>query len=844
MSRHLISIAALVVVTFVLAVQAPATPVRADTSSLTFGFTGGVQYWTVPGGVDSVTIQAFGAEGGAGLPDTIHAAGGSVSATLPVSPGDELEIIVGGKGGDSGDGYRGLGGFNGGANGGRDGLGGNYTHGAGGGGASSVRADGTTLVVGGGGGGAGSYGEYAGGAGGGIGGANGARTTSLAAGRSGWGGTATAGGNGGFSAAAYCGGDGGIPGSGSNGSLGSGGAGGGGYNITGGGGGGGGYYGGGGGGAGCVWWKTGADGGGGGGGSGYADPSATNVSYSLGGHTGNGEVMITYSIIDLDGDGICDPGASTGVATICSGSDNCPSIPNPDQGDVDHDGIGDACDTDSPLVVTAKTATPVPETGWFPSSPVTVNIRATSGYGISEIDFAVDGGPETHSLPIGNPLVAQTSTNIFGDGEHTLMYSAIDTSGDVTETKTLIVRIGVAPLNVTAETKEPVPPIGWFPSGQPVAVDITASSGLGIDEIVFSVDGGAETHVVAIGNPLVAETTTNIFGDGEHTLSYRATDTSEAVTETKTLVVQIGEPDTDGDGVPDSTDNCPSAANADQADFDGDGHGDACDLDVDGDGVPNVSDQCAGTSLFTVVAADGCPDPDTDGVSTYAGDNCPSVANPDQMDTDNDGLGNACDPDDDNDGIADSVDTQPLVFSDAFNDVGTQFGGSTSGTILNRGDQELSVSDAGSPADGVSIAAGPGGGAQPAHVKVCGSTNYTLTPGDNITVTCGSSIVKVIAGPVEVEYFVDGRSVGTTTLNTGDELTFEPDQVSFNNTGGTEVVLVVNGQQVVLSPGETTLLTPVNKDACKHGGWETLFRSDGSLFKNQGDCIQYVNTGT
>jgi hypothetical protein len=33
------------------------------------------------------------------------------------------------------------------------------------------------------------------------------------------------------------------------------------------------------------------------------------------------------------------------------------------------------------------------------------------------------------------------------------------------------------------------------------------------------------------------------------------------------------------------------------------------------------------------------------------------------------------------------------------------------------------------------------------------------------------------------------------------------------------------------------------KDDCKKGGWETLTRDDGSPFKNQGDCIQYMNTG-
>jgi hypothetical protein len=36
---------------------------------------------------------------------------------------------------------------------------------------------------------------------------------------------------------------------------------------------------------------------------------------------------------------------------------------------------------------------------------------------------------------------------------------------------------------------------------------------------------------------------------------------------------------------------------------------------------------------------------------------------------------------------------------------------------------------------------------------------------------------------------------------------------------------------------------PTNKDQCMNGGWTTLMRADGTGFKNQGDCIQYVNTG-
>lgn len=33
------------------------------------------------------------------------------------------------------------------------------------------------------------------------------------------------------------------------------------------------------------------------------------------------------------------------------------------------------------------------------------------------------------------------------------------------------------------------------------------------------------------------------------------------------------------------------------------------------------------------------------------------------------------------------------------------------------------------------------------------------------------------------------------------------------------------------------------QDACKNDGWRTLRRADGTSFKNQGDCVSYVNTG-
>ena len=50
--------------------------------------------------------------------------------------------------------------------------------------------------------------------------------------------------------------------------------------------------------------------------------------------------------------------------------------------------------------------------------------------------------------------------------------------------------------------------------------------------------------------------------------------------------------DADADGVFDSADNCPSAANPGQGNTDADAQGDACDADDDGDGVADGSDAC------------------------------------------------------------------------------------------------------------------------------------------------------------------------------------------------------------------------------------------------------------
>jgi len=66
----------------------------------------------------------------------------------------------------------------------------------------------------------------------------------------------------------------------------------------------------------------------------------------------------------------------------------------------------------------------------------------------------------------------------------------------------------------------------------------------------------------------------------------------------------------------------------------------------------------ANSSAISVILNDE-PDADQDGVKDLL-DNCPAVPNPNQADTDDDLLGNACDPDDDNDGVLDKADNCPL----------------------------------------------------------------------------------------------------------------------------------------------------------------------------------------
>ena len=258
------------------------------TAQITYNYTGTVQTYTVPAFVFELTIDMAGASGGGSIGTTPGphnpGDGGRVQTTLSVTPGQVLNLYVGGQGTNGIGGVIVAGGWNGGGNSGPGFIPGPYG-GGGGGGASDIRIGGTALgnrvaIAGAGGGAAFNY--FAGGDHGGDGGgtvADDGLSGGGLTGPPGKGGTTVAGGAGGLWTG-YLAGVAGTSGNGGNGGA-----------NGAGGGGGGGYYGGGGG----SW-------AGGGGGSSYTDPALTSGTiHTVGYNTGNGYITITeISVLPIE----------------------------------------------------------------------------------------------------------------------------------------------------------------------------------------------------------------------------------------------------------------------------------------------------------------------------------------------------------------------------------------------------------------------------------------------------------------------------------------------------------------------------------------------------------------
>ncbi len=99
-SRRLL--AALIGVVTPGVVVIPLTPALAQPSpvqTVSFHFTARAELWTVPTGVSALRVVANGARGGQGGPRGLGGLGAEESAIVAVTPGDVIEVEVGGTGG-------------------------------------------------------------------------------------------------------------------------------------------------------------------------------------------------------------------------------------------------------------------------------------------------------------------------------------------------------------------------------------------------------------------------------------------------------------------------------------------------------------------------------------------------------------------------------------------------------------------------------------------------------------------------------------------------------------------------------------------------------------------------
>lgn len=220
-----------------------------------------------------------------------------------------------------------------------------------------------------------------------------------------------------------------------------------------------------------------------------------------------------------------------------------------------------------------------------------------------------------------------------------------------------------------------------------MAGDVAVTTLAGVADVAASVS--VDPAALIIPGTITDENPNGIAVDAvESQLIAEVTNTGTNLSDTTALeeggsantqpVAAIPAPNRDGDSHLDLTDNCPAITNEDQLDSDGDGPGDACDLDDDNDTVPDTND------AFPLNANESV-DTDGDGIGNNAdtdddGDGIEDAADAfplnssESTDTDGDGIGNNEDEDDDNDGTKDTDDAFPLDDSESIDTDGDGIG--------------------------------------------------------------------------------------------------------------------------------------------------------------------------
>jgi len=213
--------------------------------------------------------------------------------------------------------------------------------------------------------------------------------------------------------------------------------------------------------------------------------------------------------------------------------------------------------------------------GAFEGSRDTFSLGLGGSIVLEFTDAIVDGpGPDftvfenaflTRGIATGPPFAEPATVSVSADGEHFVAFPcALDQSPYYPGCA------GIYP--VFANADDPAAPSPLEPSTTPIAdlvgipIDsFTPPAGSGGDSFDLAAVGLAMARFVRIEGSSLRPGLEGLAGfdlDAVAVLHSAA---------------GAGEPDSDGDGVPDVRDNCPAVANADQRDTDGDGIGDACD---------------------------------------------------------------------------------------------------------------------------------------------------------------------------------------------------------------------------------------------------------------------------
>ena len=215
--------------------------------------------------------------------------------------------------------------------------------------------------------------------------------------------------------------------------------------------------------------------------------------------------------------------------------------------------------------------------------------------------------------------------------------------------------------------------------------------------------------------------------------------------------------------------------------------------DSDGDGVVDEIDNCDSTPNPDQLDTDGdglgnvCDGDDDNDGHADAADNCPLASNPDQLDTDADGFGNACDADDDGDGVLDGPDNCDLT--------------PNPDQLDTDGDGAGNVCDADDDGDGVAD----------------GTDNCSLIANPNQLDTDNDGLGNVCDADDDNDGRVDGSD--NCPLNSN------PDQADFDLDGIGDTCDPQTGP-------------PSNKEQCKNGNWARF--NFPRAFANQGECQRFL----